>query len=297
MHRSPSGRGQKMRRSSVCDARQPPRKACSAHHRRCPFPTCSHSLQQSHWPSSNPLRSRSTSRCPRRSCVPGQSTWQRSPTPSAAMHSGLFPPRPGAACRQSSNEARTLLRSFAPPQARDPVPQRGHHSPPAMSSGHRRGFRRGYGPLRGQPVPSIAPAKASSSPLSVCSTAHCAASSEKLPGPRAANLSLRSFSRQAFPLLFLSLCGASVPFRVPVYLMPCFRLSDSVFLSICFRVPLYLLPCFRYLLPCFRLLLRCLSLRSVLETHHAGDDYVHSYRCLCPRSVLQTQPEHPSHRD
>ena len=238
MHRSPSGRGQKMRRSSVCDARQPPRKACSAHHRRCPFPTCSHSLQQSHWPSSNPLRSRSTSRCPRRSCVPGQSTWQRSPTPSAAMHSGLFPPRPGAACRQSSNEARTLLRSFAPPQARDPVPQRGHHSPPAMSSGHRRGFRRGYGPLRGQPVPSIAPAKASSSPLSVCSTAHCAASSEKLPGPRAANLSLRSVSRQAFPLLFHSLCGASVPFRVSVYLIPCF-------LSICFRVPVYLLPCFR----------------------------------------------------
>ena len=232
-----------MRRSSVCDARQPPRKACSAHHRRCPFPTCSHSLQQSHWPSSNPLRSRSTSRCPRRSCVPGQSTWQRSPTPSAAMPSGLFPPRSGAAFRLSSNEARTLLRSSAPPQARDPVPQRGHHSPPAMSSGHRRGFRRGYGPLRGQPTPSIAPAKASSIPLSVCSTAHCAASSEKLPGPRAANLSLRSVSRQAFPLLFLSLCGASVPFRVPLYLMPCFRyllpcfrLSYSVFPAICFGV-------------------------------------------------------------
>ena len=150
------------------------------------------------------------------------------------MPSSLFPPRSGAAFRLSSNEARTLLRSSAPPQARAPVPQRGHHSPPAMSSGHRRGFRRGYGPLRGPPTPSIAPAKASSSPLSVCSTEHCAASSEKLPGPRAANLSLRSVSRQAFPLLFLSLCGASVPFRVS---------------GICFRVSGYLIPCFSYLIP------------------------------------------------
>ena len=161
------------------------------------------------------------------------------------MLSGLFPPRSGAAFRLSSNEARKLLRSSAPPQARDPEPQRVHHSPPAMSSGHRRGFRRGYGPLRGPPTPSIAPAKASSIPLSVCSTAHCAASSEKLPGPRAANLSLRSVSRQAFPFLFLSLCGASVPFRVPLYLLPCFRLSASVFQAICFRVSGYLLRCFR----------------------------------------------------
>ena len=212
------------------------------------------------------------------------------------MPSGLFPPRSGAACRQSSNEARTLLRSSAPPQARDPVPQRGHHSPPAMSSGHRRGFRRGYGPLRGLPTPSIAPAKASSSPLSVCSTAHCAASSEKLPGPRAANLSLRSVSRQAFPLLFLSLCVASVPFRVPVYLLPCFRLSDSVFLYISFRVSGYLIPYFRYLIPYFVYLLRCLCPCSVLQVHHVGNDYVHSYRCLCPRAVLETHPEYLSHR-
>ncbi|WP_320770672.1 hypothetical protein, partial [Candidatus Cryptobacteroides sp.] len=124
------------------------------------------------------------------------------------------------------------------------------------------------------------------------STAHCAASSEKLPGPRAANLSLRSVSRQAFPLLFLSLCGASVPFRVPVYLIPCFR---------------YLIPYFVYLLRCLcprsvletHYLHSYLSLcpRSVLETHHSANDYVHSYRCLCLRSVLQTQPEPLSHRD